>query len=160
MIEDELAAEVVRRAKARGVTIVTAESCTAGTVALALSKAPGAGDVLYGGFIVYSKEMKAQVLGVRLDLLHERGAVCAEVAAAMAQGALNNSPADIAIAVTGVAGPEPDEDGNPVGLVYFGACSRNVEIYTERHMFSDRSQENFLRSTVQSALVILQKFCR
>jgi nicotinamide-nucleotide amidase len=96
-------------------TLVVAESCTAGLLCLALSNAPGAGTHFHGGFVTYTKEQKTTVLGVSPELLRQKGAVCPEVARSMAEGALMHSTADLAVAITGVAGPEPDEDGNPVG---------------------------------------------
>src|SRR5688572_13174944 len=114
----KLAEEILSRAKACNLVVVTAESCSAGTLALALSKGEGAARHFAGGFVTYTKEMKHRVLGVPMPLLTDRGAVCSEVAEAMAQGAIERSGASIGVAVTGVAGPEPDEDGNPVGLIY------------------------------------------
>jgi len=96
---------------------VTAESCTAGKLAAALlSEAPGAAERLHGSFVTYTKANKTKSLGVSAALLQRRGAVCREVAVAMAEGALVRSPATVAVSITGVAGPDPDEDGNPVGL--------------------------------------------
>jgi nicotinamide-nucleotide amidase len=111
------AGAVLSVARRQKLSIVTAESCTAGKLAVLLSEAPGAAEHLQGGFVVYTKANKAQALGVAPDLLRRRGAVCSEVATAMAEGALARTPADVAVAITGVAGPDPDEDGNPVGLV-------------------------------------------
>ena len=118
------AAQVIKAAQRAGLTIVTAESCTAGLLSNVLSLAPGAGKQLHGGFVTYTKEAKTRVLGVSADVLKRKTAVCEDVAIAMAEGALAHSPGYIAISVTGVAGPEPDEDGNPVGLV-FCATARN-----------------------------------
>jgi nicotinamide-nucleotide amidase len=115
-----LAREVVGRAASKNLSIVTAESCTAGKLCALLADAPGAATQLHGSFVTYTKANKRQALGVPTGLLEEKGAVCGEVAAAMARGALTYSAADIAIAITGVAGPEPDEDGNPVGRVCIG----------------------------------------
>ena len=129
------ARRILERAMARDLTIVTAESCTAGAVATTLSKAPGAGEYLHGGFVTYTKQMKTAVLGVSMKLLKQKGAVCAEVAEEMAIGALTRSSADIAIAVTGVAGPEPDVDGNPVGLVFCSAIGLKRKAVTVRHFF-------------------------
>jgi nicotinamide-nucleotide amidase len=117
MSHSSLAAEVMAEARSCGLSLVTAESCTAGAVARVLSEVPGAGSHLQGGFVTYSREMKTEALGVPAQLLKQKTAVCAEVAEAMARGALKRSPAEAAVAVTGVAGPEPDEDGNPVGLL-------------------------------------------
>jgi nicotinamide-nucleotide amidase len=113
-----LAGRVLALACERRLGVVTAESCTSGLLATALSEAPGAGEYLHGGFVTYTKANKTAALGVSGKLLSGPcGAVCPEVAVAMAEGALARSPADIAIAITGVAGPDKDEDGNPVGLV-------------------------------------------
>jgi nicotinamide-nucleotide amidase len=117
------AGEIVDELKSRGLTVVTAESCTAGLVSAALSLAEGAGDVLHGSFVVYSKANKAMALGVDAQLLAREGSVNAEVVRALCEGALARSPADLALAVSGVLGPSPDEDGNPVGLVYV-CCQR------------------------------------
>jgi nicotinamide-nucleotide amidase len=88
-----------------------------------LSEVPGAADHLQGGFVVYTKTNKSHALSVPANLLNSRG-VCPEVARAMAEGALARSPADVAVALTGVAGPDPDEDGNPVGIVCIAVVPR------------------------------------
>jgi nicotinamide-nucleotide amidase len=103
--------------KAKKLSVVTAESCTAGLLAALLSEAPGAAKHLHGGYVTYTKANKTKTLGVSPELLARNGAVCREVALAMAEGALERSPANVAVAITGVAGPDPDEHGNPVGLV-------------------------------------------
>jgi nicotinamide-nucleotide amidase len=147
-------------AKERGLTLVTAESCTAGLVAATLSDAPGAAQHLLGGFVAYTKEQKALVLRVPPRLLSERTAVCPEVACAMAQGALRSCPADMAIAVTGVAGPEPDEDGNPVGLVCLAAVRRG-QTHTERTFrFGETDRAEILALAVAHALELLTDVLR
>jgi nicotinamide-nucleotide amidase len=113
----DLAERALKTAKAAGLTIVTAESCTAGKLAVLLSEVPGAAERLQGGFVAYTKPNKSKALGVSAALLSSKTAVCGEVAVAMAEGALARSAAELAVAITGVAGPEPDEDGNPVGMV-------------------------------------------
>src|SRR5689334_3950174 len=123
----EQAQRVINALKDAKLTIVTAESCTAGAIASMLSQAEGAGDILHGGFITYTKAHKCQVLGVSGKLLKEKGAVNEEVVTQLAEGALERSPASLAIAVSGVLGPKPDEDGNPVGLVYFCALLKGSE---------------------------------
>lgn len=154
---EDLATQVLEEAKARGVRIVTAESCTAGALAHVLSKPPGAGGHLVGGFVTYTKDMKHHALGVPMELLRDKTAVCREVAEAMAAGALKGSPADVAIAVTGVAGPEPDEDGNPVGLVYIAATHRAGGALSVRHMFEADSRDDILCAAVEQALVLLKR---
>ncbi|MBV9558221.1 MAG: CinA family protein [Pseudolabrys sp.] len=151
----QLAKEVVASAEALGITIATAESCTAGALAQALSRAPGAGKVLQGGFVTYTKEMKAQVLGVPMALLEEKSAVCREVAVYMARGALQASPATSAISLTGVAGPEPDEDGNPVGLVFCAVSADNGATLAEEFLFSGREHDDIVQRATECALKLL-----
>lgn len=123
--------EVLRCLADRGATIVSAESCTAGLIAAAFSQGDGASDVLHGGFVTYTKAHKSRALGVSKRVLDRLGSVNKTVALELAKGALKHSTADLAIAVTGVLGPEPDEDGNPVGLVYL--CCRHTTGHT-RHL--------------------------
>ena len=155
---EQKAQRILERAKACNLTIVTAESCTAGAVATTLSKAPGAGGYFHGGFVTYTKQMKNSVLGVSMELLKEKGAVCMEVAEAMASGALSSSPADIAVSVTGVAGPEPDDDGNPVGLVFCSAAGLKRKSVTTRHFFDALSPEETINAAVMETLTLLEQF--
>jgi len=123
----EAAERAVAMARQARLTLVTVESCTAGGLARALSRQAGAGEVLHGGFVVYSKPQKV-VLGVDATLLARCSAVSAEVAQAMARRGLDGSPADVALAVTGVTGPAPDEDGNPVGRVHLAVARRDGQM--------------------------------
>ena len=116
--EDTLERVVLEGMKARGLTLGTAESCTGGLIAKRLTDLPGSSAVFRGGVVSYTNQVKAQVLGVPRQLLEEQGAVCADVARAMAQGARRVLGCDAAVSATGVAGPDSDERGNPVGLVY------------------------------------------
>jgi nicotinamide-nucleotide amidase len=118
------AARVLALAKDRKLSIVTAESCTGGLIAAVLSDAPGAADWLHGGFVTYTKEAKEALLGVSTDLIDSAGIVSEAVARAMAEGALARSPADVSVAIAGVAGPTTDEDGTPVGTVHLAAARR------------------------------------
>jgi nicotinamide-nucleotide amidase len=120
----EAAREVLAFAKEKSLSIITAESCTSGLLASVLSEAPGAANLLHGGFVTYTKRNKTVALGVPEETLITKGAVNEEVARAMAEGALKRSPADMSAAITGVAGPSPDEDGNPVGLVCIAIARR------------------------------------
>jgi len=95
---------------------------------------------------------------VSMELLKHKGAVCEEVAEAMATGALNRSPADVAIAVTGVAGPEPDDDGNPVGLVICAAAGRNRKTVTVRHSFDGLSRDQTINAAISETLALLERF--
>lgn len=117
-----LAEQVLQLGRERGLTIAAAESCTGGLVAAALTAVPGSSDVFERGFVVYSNQAKAEMLGVEPELIEERGAVSREVALAMAAGALRQSPAQLSVAVTGVAGPGGGSEEKPVGLVHFAAA--------------------------------------
>jgi nicotinamide-nucleotide amidase len=145
-------------AEACGLTLVTAESCTGGAVAHVLSRAPGASKHFQGGFITYTKEMKARILNVSPTLLTEKTAVCAAVAEAMARGALEQAQAGAAVSVTGVAGPDPDEDGNPVGMVWLGAATKEKTTSRRLQLRGD-SPEEIIRESVGAALGLLVKVC-
>ncbi len=118
--EPRLEAVLVRELEARGRSLTLAESCTGGLAASLLTAIPGASDVFPEGFVTYSNAAKVRTLGVPEPLLAERGAVSAEVAEAMAQGARSRASADLAVAVTGIAGPDGGSREKPVGLVWFG----------------------------------------
>ncbi len=128
----EAVLESYRRA---GLTIATAESCTGGLVAGCLTEIAGSSDVFERGFVTYSNAAKAEVLGVPAALIAERGAVSAEVAEAMARGALERSKADAAVALTGVAGPGGGTAEKPVGLVHIGAVRRGGAARLRREIF-------------------------
>jgi len=117
-----LAGEVLERARGLGLMIATAESCTGGLVAAALTSIAGSSDVFERGFVTYSNEAKAQMLGVDPALIHTHGAVSQEVAIAMAACALRQSRAQLSVAVTGIAGPGGGSAEKPVGLVHFAAA--------------------------------------
>jgi nicotinamide-nucleotide amidase len=121
--------------RARGLRIVTAESCTGGLVAATLTAIAGSSDVLERGFVTYSNQAKAEMLGVDPAMITAVGAVSAEVAGAMIEGALARSPADVALSVTGIAGPGGATPTKPVGLVFLGAKRRGGEARVERHVF-------------------------
>lgn len=124
--------EAYRRA---GLMLATAESCTGGLVAATLTEIAGSSDVVERGFVTYSNAAKSELLGVPADLIEGVGAVSAEVAEAMAKGALDRSAADVAVSVTGVAGPGGATAEKPVGLVYLGSCRRGRKALHERHIF-------------------------
>ena len=152
----EAAERLMEQARARQLTLATVESCTAGSLAHLLSQAEGAADTLHGGFIVYTKDNKTAAVGVSRELLAAHTAVSAQVAEAMAIGGLARCPADVVAAITGVAGPEPDEDGNPVGLVYVAVAARDGGIKVERHDFGKRSKNEICTAAIQAALALLQ----
>ncbi len=132
---DRLAETVLRRCRAKKWTLATAESCTGGLVAAALTDIAGASDVVERGFVTYSNRAKSELLGVPAELIARHGAVSAETAAAMAEGALAKAPVDLAVAVTGIAGPNGGSPDKPVGLVYFGVARRGGKSITERQIF-------------------------
>lgn len=150
------AQEIVKLAKERKMTLATVESCTAGTLAHLLSQAEGASDALHGGFIVYTKENKTASVGVPAKLLDAHTAVSAEVAKAMAVGGLERCPATIVAAITGVAGPEPDEDGNPVGLVYVAAAARDGRVKVARHEFGKEDKDRICSAAIGAALGLME----
>lgn len=134
-------AEIIARATERGLTLATAESLTAGAVVARLVDVPGASAVVAGGAACYSLTAKTRVLGVDAALLEETGAVTAEVAAAMADGALALYAADLAVATTGVAGPGADALGVPAGTVQLGlARSGGATVTRELHLTGDRAR--------------------
>lgn len=149
------ASRVIEKLKQEKLTIVTAESCTAGLIAASLSLADGAGDVLHGGFVTYTKANKIAALGVDEELLAREGSVTAQVVRQLASGALARSPADLALSVSGVLGPSPDEDGNPVGLVYFCCQKRGRDPVHLRKDYGSRPHDQLRRQTVLNALDII-----
>lgn len=131
-----LAETVLARCRARRWLVGIAESCTGGLVAAALTDIPGSSDVVDRGFITYSDRAKAEMLGVPVPTLVQHGAVSAETAAAMARGVLAKSKVDLAVAVTGIAGPGGGSPAKPVGLIWFGALRRGAEPRIERQVFT------------------------
>ena len=157
-IVERLAAEVLEQAKTNRLTICTAESCSAGRLALALSKGEGASQHLMGGVVAYTKEMKIRALGVPAELIQSGTAVCADVAEAMARGARRLSGATLAVSITGVAGPEPDEDGNPVGLIYCSVARTDASKVIE--LRSDAKQPDaVIDDACVEALKLVRSFC-
>ena len=121
----DIAASVVEAARSSDTMIITVESCTAGSLATLIADTPHAGEVLLGGFVTYAKTCKTELLGIPPGVLSACSAVSSEVAGAMVQGALDRCPsASLAVAVTCVGGPEPDDDGNPVGLTFIAVQRR------------------------------------
>jgi nicotinamide-nucleotide amidase len=138
----------------RKLTIATAESCTGGLVAGALTDIPGSSDVIDRGFVTYSNEAKTELVGVPADLIAHHGAVSVHVAREMAAGALKRSKADVAVAVTGIAGPGGGSEAKPVGLVYLAVARRGSEPAIERHQFHG-NRAAIRQATVERALEML-----
>lgn len=138
----------------RGLRIATAESCTGGLVAATLTAIAGASDVFERGWVTYSNQAKAESLGVPGELIAAKGAVSPEVAEAMAKGALRRSQADVAVSVTGVAGPGGGSAEKPVGLVFIGLARKDGWSQVERCQF-DGDRDAVRRQTVARALAHL-----
>jgi len=131
----DLAQSVLDVCRARGWHIATAEACTGGLVAAALTAIAGSSDVVERGFVTYSNAAKSELLGVPPEVIAAHGAVSAETAAAMAEGVLARAPIDLAVSITGVAGPGGGSAEKPVGLVHFGLARRGSAARTERRVF-------------------------
>jgi nicotinamide-nucleotide amidase len=162
MIDEELrraAVRVLDLCRARSLTVATAESCTGGLVAAALTEIPGSSDVVDCGFIAYSNEAKQLVLDVPAATLAEHGAVSRATAQAMAQGALAQSGADLAVAVTGIAGPGGGSPDKPVGLVHFAAAREGTLLHREMR-FGDIGRAEVRRRSVHVALELLAELAR
>jgi nicotinamide-nucleotide amidase len=132
----EEAAALLDACRARHLLLATAESCTGGLIAAALTAIPGSSDVLERGFVTYSNAAKTELVGVPAELIAEHGAVSGPVARAMAEGAVAHSRADIAISVTGVAGPSGGTARKPVGLVWLGLARRGSPTVAEHQVFA------------------------
>ena len=153
----ERAGRLLGETKSRGYTIATAESCTGGLIAASLSAVPGASASLERGFVTYSNEAKTEMLGVPADLISQHGAVSKEVALAMVSGALAHSPADIAVAVTGIAGPDGGTAEKPVGLVHVAAARRGGATLHEEKRFGDIGRHEIQAETVVAAFDLMTR---
>ncbi len=152
---DALAWEVLERARAAGVLVATAESCTGGLVAGALTEIPGSSDVVDRGFVTYTNAAKSQMLGVAPATLDTFGAVSEETASEMAAGALANSEARLAVSITGIAGPGGGSAGKPVGLVWFGLAKAGEPVVTVEERFGDIGRAKVRSASVATALTLL-----
>lgn len=146
------AQNLLANAKAQGAVIATAESCTGGLIAGAITDVPGSSAIFDRGFVTYSNAAKTDMLGVRAEVITTHGAVSEEVAMAMAMGALTNSNATIAVAVTGVAGPGGSE-AKPEGMVCFGLATTSG-VHTETRHFGAIGRNAVRQATVQHALAL------
>ena len=150
-----LATDVLAACRAKGWRIATAESCTGGLVTAALTEVAGASDVVDRGFVTYSNAAKMELLGVPAETLVAVGAISAEVARAMAMGAVTRAGVDLVVSVTGIAGPGAASAEKPVGLVYLGVATR-TGARSERHLFAgDRNEVR--RAAMIRALELLKE---
>jgi nicotinamide-nucleotide amidase len=154
------AGAIIATARARGRKLACAESCTGGLVSGLLTEIPGSSAAIERGFVVYSNEAKQELLGVGAELLRAHGAVSAETARAMALGALAHSRADIAISITGVAGPDGGSREKPVGLVHFGCASSAGTATTIEKRYGDLGRTAVRLAAVATALDLLEETLR
>ena len=154
---DALCRLLIDEARTRGVRIVTAESCTGGLLSAAITAIPGSSDVFDRSFITYSNRAKEEMLNVPGDLIADAGAVSEPVARMMAEGALEQSRANLAVAVTGVAGPGGGTPLKPVGLVHLAVARENKPIFHQAMRYGDIGRERIRRETIATALEMLRK---
>jgi nicotinamide-nucleotide amidase len=158
MIDDEvraLATRVLGACRARGWRLATAESCTGGLVAGALTEIAGSSDVVDRGFVTYSNAAKMTMLGVPQETLEKSGAVSRQTAEAMARGALERAGVDLAVSITGIAGPGGGSVAKPVGLVHFAATARDGRLVHHEQRYGDIGRSEIRRLSVIEALHLL-----
>ena len=152
----ENAKQLLDALREQGLKLATAESCTGGLICACLTEIPGSSDVVERGFVTYSNAAKSEVLDVPEAMIETHGAVSEEVAGAMAQGALDHSRADIAVAVTGIAGPGGGSEEKPVGLVFIAAASRDARLVHMRCRFGDIGRGAVRERTVDEAFKLVR----
>jgi len=150
------ATAVLDACRARGLKVATAESCTGGLVAGALTEIAGSSDVVDRGFVTYSNEAKQQMLAVAPETLRKHGAVSRETAEAMAHGAISHSNADLAVSITGIAGPGGGSADKPVGLVHFAAAARKGALTHRAMRYGDIGRSVVRQKSVLQALAMLK----
>ena len=153
----KLAADVIALLTAQGQTIATAESCTGGLIAGALTSVSGSSEAVYGGFVTYANEAKIAMVGVPYGILREFGAVSKDVATAMAEGAMNAAGTHIGVAVTGIAGPNGGTAEKPVGLVYFAVATAEETRNLKKSFDPAWSRDQIRHATVVEALKLVKK---
>lgn len=158
--EHERAASVVFVMKEAGLMVATAESCTGGLVAAALTGIAGSSAVLDRGFVTYSNAAKSELLGVPAGMIADKGAVSEEVARAMAEGAIARSRADLAVSITGVAGPGGGTQTKPVGLVWFALARRGGPTRAVSRRFGDVGRAKVRQLSVATALSLFEEAVR
>jgi nicotinamide-nucleotide amidase len=149
------AKEVLDACRSGGLKLVTAESCTGGLLAAVLTSIPRASDVVERGFVTYSDQAKTDMLAVPAALIAQHGAVSEPVARAMAEGALGRSPADLAVSVTGIAGPTGGSAEKPVGLVHFACARRENPTLHVRMLYGDVGRDEIRLLSVRQAFALI-----
>jgi nicotinamide-nucleotide amidase len=152
---EQAAIALLELCKAKGLMVATAESCTGGLVAGALTEIAGSSAVVDRGFVTYTNPAKEQMLDVPAAILERHGAVSPETAEAMARGVLAHSAADLAVSITGIAGPGGGTPTKPVGLVHFGAAARAGRAFQQERRFGDIGRAEVRRLSVLQALAML-----
>jgi nicotinamide-nucleotide amidase len=152
----DLAEKVLNAFKAKGKMLAAAESCTGGMVAAALTDIAGSSAVVERGFVTYSNRAKAQLLGIDPAVIEAHGAVSQQVAEAMARGALAQSATDVAVAVTGIAGPDGGSADKPVGLVWFGLAAAGTPTTTDYAIFKGNRAEVRQQATEKALALLLE----
>jgi nicotinamide-nucleotide amidase len=158
MLDDDIveaAKRLLEICKRKNLTVATAESCTAGLVAGTLTEIPGVSSILDRGFITYSNQAKQDMLGVSVETLRSHGAVSQETAEQMARGALAHAPVDLAVSVTGIAGPDGGSAEKPVGLVHFAAASRSGQLDNVEKRFGAIGRAEVRKQSVLQAFRML-----
>ena len=155
VLEDASRLLEILRAKRR--FLATAESCTGGLVAGAITAIPGSSDAFFGGFVTYADDAKTGMIGVDAALIKQHGAVSEAVAHAMADGVLRATGADLSVSITGIAGPGGGSPHKPVGLVYIGTASVFDAPRVERHFFGDIGRDEVRLASLRAALRLLQE---
>ncbi|MCK3777728.1 CinA family protein [Ensifer sesbaniae] len=154
------AGEIIAELTARGLKVATAESCTGGLIAGALTEISGSSAVVDRGFVTYSNEAKVAMLGVEEATLAAHGAVSRQTAIEMVEGAVRHSAADFAVAVTGIAGPSGGSAEKPVGLVHLAASGRNGEMLHREMRYGDIGRSGIRLATVRTALDMLAEIAQ
>lgn len=160
MFSDELiarASALIALCRGRGLKIACAESCTGGLVSGLLTEIPGSSAVLERGFVVYSNEAKQELLGVPVEILRDHGAVSAQTARAMAAGALVRSHADIAVSITGIAGPDGGTAQKPVGVVHFACADAQKTVEAAERRYGDIGRRAIRLASIATALDLIEK---
>jgi nicotinamide-nucleotide amidase len=158
MIDDDIvdaAKRLLDICKRKNLTVATAESCTAGLVAGTLTEIPGVSSILDRGFITYSNQAKQDMIGVSAATLDAHGAVSRQTAEEMARGALAHAPVDLAVSVTGIAGPDGGSAEKPVGLVHFGAAARSGKLVHAEKRFGNLGRSEIRKLSVLQAFRML-----
>jgi nicotinamide-nucleotide amidase len=151
------AKDVLDVCRSGGLRLATAESCTGGLIAAVLTSIAGSSAVFERGFVTYSNEAKTELLGVPAGLIAEHGAVSEPVARAMAEGALLRSHADIAVSVTGIAGPDGGSAEKPVGLVHFACARRDNATEHVRMLYGQRERHEIMQASVLQAFTMIRR---